>query len=60
MTVSAGVCDLEAAGGSTETLVRLADEALYAAKQGGRDRCVLRAALQEASPAAVRAGPACA
>jgi diguanylate cyclase (GGDEF)-like protein len=60
VTVSAGVCDLEAAGGSTETLVRLADEALYAAKQGGRDRCVLRAALQEASPAAVRAGPACA
>jgi PleD family two-component response regulator len=41
MTVSAGVAsyphDLV---GSPETLVRFADEALYAAKAGGRDRIV--------------------
>ena len=42
MTVSAGVASYpHEQVGSTETLVRLADEALYAAKAGGRN-CIVR------------------
>jgi HD-GYP domain-containing protein (c-di-GMP phosphodiesterase class II) len=37
VTVSAGVCDLEAADGCGTALYRRADEALYAAKAFGRD-----------------------
>ncbi|MGH7504520.1 MAG: GGDEF domain-containing protein, partial [Longimicrobiales bacterium] len=41
MTVSAGVASYpHEMIGSTETLVRLADEALYAAKESGRNRVV--------------------
>ena len=36
LTVSAGVCDLAEAG-DAETLMRRADQALYVAKEGGRD-----------------------
>jgi diguanylate cyclase (GGDEF)-like protein/PAS domain S-box-containing protein len=39
VTLSAGVCDLHAAGGSADELVRLADGALYWAKANGRDQC---------------------
>lgn len=39
LTISAGVCDLDEASSPTE-LLRLADVALYSAKELGRDRCV--------------------
>jgi diguanylate cyclase (GGDEF)-like protein/PAS domain S-box-containing protein len=39
-TVSFGVTD-SSAGESIETLLAIADRGLYAAKQGGRDRCVI-------------------
>lgn len=46
VTVSAGVCDLAAAGGSADRLLQLADDALYEAKRLGRNRvCVHRAGL---------------
>jgi diguanylate cyclase (GGDEF)-like protein/putative nucleotidyltransferase with HDIG domain len=38
ISLSAGVCDLESAHGSTEELVRMADSALYWAKSHGRDQ----------------------
>jgi diguanylate cyclase (GGDEF)-like protein/putative nucleotidyltransferase with HDIG domain/PAS domain S-box-containing protein len=38
ISLSAGVCDLDAAHGSTEELVRMADSALYWAKSHGRDQ----------------------
>jgi len=38
ISLSAGVCDLESAQGSTEELVRMADSALYWAKSHGRDQ----------------------
>lgn len=41
VTVSAGACDLESAGGSAQRLLALADAALYEAKRRGRNRvCV--------------------
>jgi PleD family two-component response regulator len=41
VTVSAGIAQAHAEGDSVDALVRRADQALYAAKAGGRDRCVL-------------------
>jgi len=38
VTVSAGVADFPAQGGTRDELVKAADEALYAAKQNGRNR----------------------
>jgi diguanylate cyclase (GGDEF)-like protein/putative nucleotidyltransferase with HDIG domain len=38
ISLSAGVCDLATANGSTEELVRMADSALYWAKSHGRDQ----------------------
>ena len=38
ISLSAGVCDLDSAHGSTEELVRMADSALYWAKSHGRDQ----------------------
>ncbi|HJZ62060.1 MAG TPA: diguanylate cyclase [Miltoncostaeaceae bacterium] len=40
LSVSAGVCDLAQADGSADTLLRLADGALYWAKANGRDQTV--------------------
>jgi GGDEF domain-containing protein len=54
MTVSAGVaCYPHDMVPSKETLVRLADEALYAAKGAGRN-CVMR--FDELDPAPAREG----
>ena len=53
VTASAGVCELEAAGGCGAALYRLADEALYSAKAYGRDM-----ALAWRPPAAEAAEPA--
>ena len=38
ISLSAGVCDLDTASGSTDELVRMADSALYWAKSHGRDQ----------------------
>ena len=40
ITVSAGIAQAHADGSSPSELLRAADEAMYAAKQGGRDRVV--------------------
>jgi diguanylate cyclase (GGDEF)-like protein len=40
VTISAGVAEFPAQGGTRDQLVKSADEALYAAKQGGRNRVV--------------------
>ena len=50
VTVSIGVA--ETTGGSPETLLRRADEALYQAKHAGRNRLVL------AGSPALKSGPA--
>ncbi|MEX0409212.1 PleD family two-component system response regulator [Aquibium sp. LZ166] len=44
VTVSVGVATLNRAGDSVETLMKRADDALYEAKNGGRNRVVARAA----------------
>jgi len=55
VTVSIGVSALDRAGGmSIERWVRQADEALYAAKNGGRNRVVM-AQAESAGPASVTA-----
>ncbi len=41
VTVSAGIAEFEPGMGSPELLVAAADQALHAAKEGGRNRCVL-------------------
>jgi diguanylate cyclase (GGDEF)-like protein/PAS domain S-box-containing protein len=41
VTASAGIALARAGDGTAEALLRDADAALYAAKKGGRDRCVL-------------------
>jgi PleD family two-component response regulator len=46
VTVSVGVAEL-ATFDSVETLVHRADVALYQAKLGGRDRCVVRVAMSD-------------
>jgi diguanylate cyclase (GGDEF)-like protein len=48
-TVSVGIAECEAAGASLDALLSRADFALYEAKAGGRNRCVL-ARPQDASP----------
>lgn len=40
VTISAGVAEFPLQGGTRDELVRAADEALYAAKQSGRNRVV--------------------
>ncbi|MCK6572287.1 diguanylate cyclase [Myxococcota bacterium] len=45
VTVSVGIACTERVGYDAHTLTRLADEALYAAKQGGRDRIVVHGDL---------------
>ena len=50
ITVSIGVAAFPEHGGSPATLMRAADEALYAAKRAGRDRWML-AAMMPAAPA---------
>ena len=52
ITVSVGVAAFPEHGGSPATLMRAADEALYAAKRAGRDRWML-AAMVPAVPAPV-------
>ncbi|MFT8245057.1 diguanylate cyclase [Roseomonas sp. BN140053] len=51
VTISAGVAAIPTHGGNVTETIRLADAALYAAKQGGRNRVVL------APTAAEKAGP---
>lgn len=41
MTISAGVAQMPEQGITADKLLQMADEALYAAKQGGRDRVVV-------------------
>ena len=60
VTVSAGIAEFEPGMGSPELLVAAADQALHAAKEGGRNRCVLseiRVAAAAESPSE-RAGAA--
>lgn len=51
VTISAGVADFGAHGSSRDDLVQAADEALYQAKQGGRNRVVAAAAREDAAAA---------
>jgi diguanylate cyclase (GGDEF)-like protein len=41
VTLSFGIAAYPASGDSGEELIRAADAALYEAKRGGRDRCVV-------------------
>ncbi|HUR13530.1 MAG TPA: GGDEF domain-containing protein [Mycobacteriales bacterium] len=45
VTASAGVATFPAHAGDTDSLVRAADEALYSAKRGGRDRTAVSAGI---------------
>lgn len=59
ITLSLGVAVFPDHGSVGETLLRAADQALYQAKRGGRDRTVTAAALpgREERPSAGRSGP---
>jgi diguanylate cyclase (GGDEF)-like protein len=46
VTASCGLATFSPALADLDTMLRLADEALYAAKQQGRDRCVVAAAAE--------------
>lgn len=46
VTISLGVATFPRVGSDKKTLIEVADRALYAAKSGGRDRCVCATALQ--------------
>ncbi len=52
ITASAGVATYPGDAAAPEHLLRVADRALYAAKQAGRDRVVLAASKPEPAPAA--------
>ena len=49
MTLSLGVAQFDGEGQSLVELVDTADQALYAAKRGGRDRVVRAGAVTEAA-----------
>ena len=51
VTVSAGVCELAAAGGSAQRLLALADAALYDAKREGRNRVCVHAPCDRSAAA---------
>ncbi|MEQ1772090.1 MAG: diguanylate cyclase, partial [Devosia sp.] len=48
VTISIGVASTEGADDTTESLLKRADEALYEAKRGGRNRVIGKAARDAA------------
>jgi diguanylate cyclase (GGDEF)-like protein/PAS domain S-box-containing protein len=52
LTVSIGLTEYQRSDAGIDALLLRADQALYEAKRGGRNRCVLRAPVREAEAAA--------
>ncbi len=54
ITISGGVAELSDASATLDDLIRIADDALYAAKEGGRDRVIVAGATRKRPTKPVR------